>query len=362
VRGVYCVRCNSDSGSRWDSDAVRQLEFLASHLGIVRERGNGRAVDLVTLSGRAVRKHPNGRLSFPRSKPSITPKGEGVEIRIQATTRAEAEKTLRRLKRKYPKLDVEAALASIDDRETYLAEPVKAELTFRGSLSGRSAVKSALTLAVSEGVDPGLCNLALDYLRNETGNPPFGHYGKRDLVTNRPQGRVFHCVAIAGDPLTKRLTGYMELFTIFRLVIALSDRYTGPAINASYAVDPIVGEELDLQVNLAFSAEELRFAVANEDDPTVQRLEAADMVARIARDLSFERQLERISKKVYGEAVAALNLDIAPGQQLSPETAFALGQEITRRMAPFLAHHADNLRRGKPQPYPPRTDGNSVSA
>jgi hypothetical protein len=129
-----------------------------------------------------------------------------------------------------------------------------------------------------------LCNLALDYLQNETGDPPFGHYGKRDLVMNRPPGRVFHCVAIACDPLAKRLTGYVELFTIFRLVIALSDRYTGPAINASYAVDPIVGEELDLQVNLAFSAEELRFAVANEDDPTAQRLEAADMVARIARD------------------------------------------------------------------------------
>jgi hypothetical protein len=359
VRGVYCVRCNSDSGAKWDSDAFRQLEFLASHLGIVRERGYGRAVDLVTLSGRPVRKHPNGRLSFPRSKPSITPKGEGVEIQIHATTRAEAEKTLRGLKRKYPKLDVEAALASIDDRESYLAEPVKTELTFGGGLSGRSAVKSALALAVSQGVNPRLCNLALDYLRNETGDHPFGHYGKRDLVMNRPPGRVFHCVAIAGDPLAKRLTGYVELFTIFRMVIALSDRYNGPAINASYAVDPIVGEELDLQVNLAFSADELRFAVANEDDPTAQMLEAADMVARIARDLSFEREFERVSKKVYGEAVAALNLNIIPGQQPSPEAAFALGQEITKRMAPFLAHHADNLKRGKPQAYPPKTTGKS---
>ena len=42
VRGVYCVRCNSDSGSKWDPEAIRQLEFLASRLGIVRERGNGR--------------------------------------------------------------------------------------------------------------------------------------------------------------------------------------------------------------------------------------------------------------------------------------------------------------------------------
>ncbi len=355
VRGVYCVRCNSDSGSKWDSDAVRQLEFLASHLGIARERGNGRSVDLVTLSGRSVRKHPDGRLSFPRAKPSITPKGEGVEIQIQATTRAEAEKTLKGLKRKYPKLDVEAALASIDDKETYLAEPVKAELTFGGGLSGRSAVKSALTLAVSKGVDPKFCNLALDYLLNETGEPSFGHYGKRDLVINRPPGRVFHCVAIAGDPLTRRLIGYVEFFTIFRLVIALSNTYTGPAINASYAVDPIVGEDLDLQVDLSFSADELHFAVANEDDPTAQRQESTDMVARIARDLSFGREFERVSKKVYGEAAMALNLEIIPGKKLDPVDEFALVQEMMRRMAPFLAHHADNLRRGQPPPYPPKT-------
>jgi hypothetical protein len=355
VRGIYCVRCNSDSGSKWDSEACRQLEFLASHLGIIRERGTGRAVELVTLSGKPVRKHADGRLSFPRSKPNITPKGDGVEIRIQATTRAEAEKTLRGLKRKYPKLDIEAALASIDNKESYLAEPIKAELTFGGGLSGRSAVKSALTLAISQGISPQLCNLALNYLRNEASDCPFGYYGKRDLVTNRPRGRVFHCVAVAGDPRAKRLTGYVELFNIYRMVIALSDRYTGPAINVSYAVDPIVGEELDLQVDLAFSSEELRFAVGKEDDPTAQMLDAADMVARIARDLSFKREFERVSKKVYREAVAALNLNIVPGQHPSPEDAFALAQEITKRMAPFLAHHADNLRRGKPQPYPPST-------
>jgi hypothetical protein len=306
-----------------------------------------------------VRKRPDGRLSFPRSKPTITPKGDGVEIQIQATTRAEAEKTLRGLKRKYPSLDVEAAMATIDDRETYLAEPVKTELKFGGCLSGRSVVKSALTLAVSEGIDPRLCNLALDYLRNETDGPPFGYYGKRDLVMNRPLGRIFHCVAIVADPVAERLTGYIEFFTIYRIVIALSDRYTGPAISASYAIDPIVGEELDLQVDLALSEDELRFAVANEDNPTAQMLEAADMVARVARDLSFEREFERVSKKVYGESVAALNLEIAPGQELSPENTFALAKEIARRMSPFLAHHSDNLKRGKPRPYPPKDDNSA---
>jgi hypothetical protein len=59
-----------------------------------------------------------------------------------------SKKTLKGLKRKYPKLDVAAALASIDDSETYLSEPIAGQLNFGGELSGRSVVKSATTLAV----------------------------------------------------------------------------------------------------------------------------------------------------------------------------------------------------------------------
>jgi hypothetical protein len=53
--------------------------------------------------------------------------------------------------------------------------------------------------------------------------PPFGHHGKRDLCDKPATARVFHCVVIAGDPIAKRLMGYLELFIIFRLVIALSN-------------------------------------------------------------------------------------------------------------------------------------------
>ena len=274
VRGVFCKTCNNTTGAKWDTEAARQLQFLTLHLGVVRDRGDGRAGEFVTLSGRTVRKHQDGHLSFPASKPSITPKGEGVQIRLQATTRAEAAKTLKGLKRTYPKLDVDAALASIDESDTYLAEPVKSECNFGGELSGRSVVKTALTLAVSVGVEAKICNLALAYLRDDKGNPAFGYYYRRDLVTNRPTDRVFHCVAIKGDPATRKLIGYVELFSVYRMVIGLSDQYTSSAIAASYAIDPTVGEELNLTVDLTFTDEELRFALANEDELLPRQIEA----------------------------------------------------------------------------------------
>ena len=337
VPQVFCVSCNSGAGAKWDAEAARQLQFLAVHIGVVRDRGIGRAVEVVTASGRRIRKQPDGRLSFPASKPSITPKGQGVEIRIQATTRAEAEKTLRGLKRKYPKLDVDAALAGVDERDTYLSEPVMAELNFGGTLSGRSVVKSALTLAVSEGVDAHICDLALRYLQNENSDPPFGYYYRRDLVTNRPPNRIFHCVAVKGDPVTRKLNGYIELFSIYRMVIGLSDRYAGPAIAASYSIDPTLGEELNLNVDLTFTDDELRFAIANEEDYSPKLLEACDTVMGIAQQLSFEQELQRASARAYKGAIAALGL--IRGQQMTKEIALALSQEITKRMIPFLNHH-----------------------
>jgi len=51
VRGVFCKTCNSTTGAKWDTEVARQLQSLTIHLGVVRDRGDGRAGEFVTLSG-----------------------------------------------------------------------------------------------------------------------------------------------------------------------------------------------------------------------------------------------------------------------------------------------------------------------
>lgn len=86
---------------------------------------------------------------------------------------------------------------------------------------------------------------------------------------NRPLDRVFHCVAIKGDPGIGKLVGYVELFSIYRCVIALSENYNGPEIAANYSIDPTTGEALELEFDLNFNEEEFRFAVDNMDETAV---------------------------------------------------------------------------------------------
>ena len=337
VKGVYCVPCNNSTGTLWDAEVARQFQFLALHLGVVRDRGMLPSGTFATASGEAVDVHPDGTLSFPPRKPVVVKEENGVRIASRVRTRAEARKTLHGLKRTYPKLDVDAAMQNIVEENSYLSEPVVAVTAFGGPKAGRSAVKSALTLAVSAGVDAQSCNLALGYLKSEAAAPCFGFYSRRDLVTNRPKGRVFHCVAIEGDPAAGRLIGYVEFFSVYRMVIGLSDCYRGPSLKAIYAIDPTNGKELELDIDLTFTDDELRFALADEDDATPAQLRAMNEVMAIAQVLSFKREQARVARRAYQTTLSKLHLK--PGQDMTPDIALAMSKEITAQLMPFLEHN-----------------------
>lgn len=343
VKGVCCVPCNSSSGTAWDAEVARQFQFLALHLGVMRDRGTAPSGTFSTASGRPIRVHSNGTLSFPSAKPIVTKVGDSVRIASRVRTRAEAKKVLRGLKRTYSKLDVDTAIQNVVEGSSYLSEPVRGMTTFGGPKAGRSAVKSALTLAVSAGVEPQNCSRALGYLKNEDAEPCFGFFSRRDLITDRPRGKVFHCVAVEGDPANGKLVGYVELFSVYRMVIGLSDCYTGPAVKACHAIDPTTGTELYLDVNLTFTDEELRSALANEDDATLAQIRAMDEVMALAQKLSFEREQARVARQAYETTLSKLKLK--PGQDMTPEIALAMGKEIAAQMMPFLFHRISSQRR-----------------
>ena len=336
VRGISCRDCNSLAGRKWDATAADQLKFLGLHLGIRRDSGETRSGDYTTLSGQPVRLHPDGHLTFPRSAPQVTNRESSVEIRARVTTRQEARKLLQGFKRRYPKLDVEEAMRGMVEEQNYLSERVGAVCNFGGPQSGRSVVKSAFALAVASGVVPQICNQARPYLKSEDGEPCFGYYYERDLVTNRPIDRVFHCVAIEGDPVSGRLFGYVELFSTYRMIVGLSDQYCGPPLFSYYAIDPTSGEELKLDFDLSLAEDELRVAISNQHDHTAGMVKAFQSAVAIAQSRSFAREQRRAAKAAWTGALAKLGL--SPGQEMTRDIAIALSQEIVSQMQPFLAH------------------------
>lgn len=336
VRNVLCKPCNDKTGAEWDSHVTRQLNPLNLLFAIKRDRGSVQAEDYTTVSGRRVRKHPGGHLSFPREAPVRTQTDQGIHIATRVTTEQEAKTFLLGMKRRYPKLNVEQQMRNIRVERSYLSDPIFTQLRLGGPTAGRSFVKSAYTLAVFSGVAPEVCVEARAYLLHEDGAPCFDYFYKRDLVINRPSDKVFHCVAIEGNPTTEQLIGYVELYSTWRMVVCLSSQYEGEPFHSSYAVNPTTGEEIKLSFDLNFSRDDLRAACSNEDDYTGELLKACNAMMAIGYPASLERERKRVFRQAVGTAMDRLGL--SPGDSVLPEQLPEFSRILTEEVMPCLLH------------------------
>jgi hypothetical protein len=107
------------------------------------------------------------------------------------------------------------------------------------------------------------------------------------------------------------------------------------------SIQPAV-TEMNLDVNLAFTNEELRCALANEDDATPAQVRAMNDVMAIAQELSFKREQERVARRAYQTSLS--KLELKPGQEMTPEIALSISKEITADMMPFLRHRLSSQR------------------
>lgn len=80
---------------------------------------------------------------------------------------------------------------------------------------------------------------------------------------------------------------------------------------------------MELNVDLSFTDDKLRFALANDDDALPGQLKVFDEVMAIA---SFEGEQARVARKAYRTTLSKLRL-----QDMIPEIALSMSKEITGR-------------------------------
>lgn len=258
VRTLICKDCNSRTGTDWDAEVSRQMEQMSLLFGVRRSRGDLRPSVLTTSSGKEVLYRHDGTMTPRHPTYSETPHEGGVNIQVSARSMTEARKMLKRIARKYPKLDVEAAIAQATRESVAMGEP----LTFSAPRGGvpfwRSAVKSMLAVMRLVSADAMACEHAVAFLLDSDQEPCVGYYYERDLVKDRPEGVPFHVVHVEGQGGV--IIGYIEYFGFFRAVSLLSSSYDGMPFQATYAVDPRSGTELPINVELRLTKDEIREA------------------------------------------------------------------------------------------------------
>jgi len=339
VRGFICVGCNNRTGETWDAVLAGQLNFFCHFFGVVRERGEPSPQRIETTAGEKLLMQPGGGFKMQDPILQVTPTPAGKQIAIKARNRREARIMIEGLARKYPnQIDVAAELAKATEAHTYPEGVMHHSPDFGGVSGGRSVVKTATAFAFHCGVSIDQCDLALAYLRDEAAEPAFGYYYEQDLVKGRPADVPIHCVAVVGDPETGMLLGYVEYFGIHRVVVCFSQSYSGPAIARSHALDPTTGKIVLVDVDLTFSAADVRSIYSYERIPDDGMARAFAQVVPRALATSFEREKTRAIADATRYAFE--NCGAKPGDMLTDEQKAKLPGLLTERLMPFILRHA----------------------
>jgi len=318
-------------------ELARQLNWFSLAVGITRERGEPPKQIVQTVEGEKYWLLNDGSFLPEKSSYSEEDVDGSVKISMTAKTIDEAKQRLKGIVRKYPKFDVEKALSELEVKSNYLDSPLHVSLSLGGPDAGRSLVKTAFAFASDCGVAHDQCEKALEYLLNDSVQTiPFGFAYLSDLVENRPKNEIFHCVSLHGDPKKKRLWSYIEYFGLFRVVVLLGERYSGPFKNELYSINPIDGGCVGVRVAGSIGDEEFSALMHGEGFDQEKHRAAADYALPIIMDRGRTRTLERTVKE--GFHYAAKNLGIKEGEIIPKDKAEEFTAYMMEKIYPYVEH------------------------
>ncbi len=341
--GFICSTCNSKRGEDWDAVLSEQFLWFSLATGIKRERGDTPDLSVETAAGEKLLLRSDGTMTVAKPTYVEQEKEDGkIQINMQVRTEREAKRMLGGVARKFPSADVKSAAEKLVVERSYLDSPLTMSLVFGGPKGGRSMVKTALALASECGIEKNQCEKAINYLKDADASPPFGFCYSVDLVRNRPQGQIFHCVALRGLPERRKLLAYVEYFNWARILIELSDVYDGEDVHRTYAVDPTSGLEVDIQIDFDVDSAFLNAAIQGDGMPLEKYIEAVNGVLPVVLARSFDR--ERNRAVIEAVKFAFEKLGVKPGEACPPEHFQEFSRLVEERLEPFLtAYKQSNL-------------------
>jgi hypothetical protein len=343
VRGFICRTCNNTGGRKWDAKLAEQYNWFSVALNIKRESGAPPSQPIKTVSGQGLILHADGTMSPDKPEIVTTDTPAGRRISIKARTMAEARKILLGIQRKYPNNDLSNALETMVEQTTTPDGPILTSFEFGGTLAGRSIVKTAVAMACKMSLPYKTSEYALRYLKDETATPAFAEFLLRDLVLNRPDSHIFHAVSVAGDPAKRRLIAYVEYFGLSRFVVHLSSDYEGPAIQKTYSLNPVSGEELNIAVDLLLSDDEYVLSQNNDAVPTGAREAAFHDVMPIVLRSMYAREDKRVLEQAIDEAFRELGA--VPDQELRTNQIEEFSRRLAHKLTPYVLRVLKNRPR-----------------
>ena len=338
VHRFLCQDCNKGRCHKWDQTLARQFAEICLCLSIRRQRPLP-SVTVDTADGKQLLLNPDG--STATLKTALQPKITANTVELSQVPPHLLKGQIKSIKKKH-----RIERLNIEEGFDFQSHIYSLKWNIGGADTCRSIMKTAMALAVYAGVDAGECNVAQQFLR-DSAVPCSSCLGllyseEHDVVAKRSVP-VLHCVAVSGNPRTRQLIGYVEYFSAFRMVAVVSDRYYGRAFKKSYAIDPLSGTELNVDVVADFTPQEIQHILNDEYYDESVRYNVVSRLAAIATDRRLNREDEFVARSIVRSVAASI--PIAHSDSLNRFT-----MEVVDKCKRFLQHNCERFSR-RPDHY-----------
>lgn len=180
--------------------------------------------------------------------------------------------------------------------------------------------------------------------------------GKED--PNKKYDVILHTISLRGDSVERKLYAFVELFNAYKCLVILNDEYTGKDIDYIYAWDVLQRKEVNIDVSLDLSADQL-LRIKNEYIFPDKSLEV--QLKRLFHTVVVKQWLDDISESLdrWMEDALILYEGIPVTRYLLGKVAIGdlvtydqLGKVGTGRVEGFVFRLEDRIRALKVQKNP----------
>ncbi len=211
--------------------------------------------------------------------------------------------------------------------------PLSIQMTVPSTGIPQSLTKTMLAFACYIGLDVFQFNDLIGFLGNKNVQDFYQPYYMSDVVLNRQQ-LPFHCVGISSKNPDGLLLGYIEYFGAYRYLFKLATQWDmDRAIHSCYAIDPINGSTIDLEIDLSLNGGKVAEVMSDRSDFSGEIKKALDAVI----PLGLPDPLEALQNIAIDFAFKECG--VMPGQDLPREKYEAFSGICSNKLIHLLMEH-----------------------
>jgi len=224
---LLCNNCNIKTGDVIDFALSKTLEPLCNLINVKRDRGTPTSLKITLQSGKKI-------ILRPGFKPEAVPNVEKLNNKINITARNENEalEKLHQLQVKYPSIDVDNAMEKLQHQKKYIDEKIPFKLELNDECL-RSLGKIIASFYIYRGNDKEKISKLIDFIKDDQKVKTLWQYTEDSPFAFNKYG-VYNIVSIIGDSNTKKLVGFVEIFSTIKFFIIINNNYAGETFSQNY--------------------------------------------------------------------------------------------------------------------------------